>query len=1546
MAEELAKAKRSLSAFKGQFTQRYKVFETGLVTYKKSPEVEENWTNLDNAFQKVKQSYDKLEDAFTDVEILDPEADLEGQARVTIKNMEDVTKEYSKAAEIRAKQKLLDTEDRGQMRRQLDELRRQMEAQSIGGAGGTEAAAPRVVARSVDSLKPDQLTKSMKPEEFRVWRRKFMDWFGPSNFHTLSVDNQIVFLRSVMEAELINQVDFEGATTIQVALDRVEAVFMMAHPLLNRRVAFFNMKQAEGQPMSEHIIALKLAALEADVDSMSAEDHKASRIISSCTEGELLTKLLDMKPAVDNKPTVVELEKVVADFEARKISEGLLIGGGAKSRRVKNDKDKCWKCQQKGHFARECTFPKDKLQCKICNTKGLHNTFEGCQGKEKKERYPKGEKEKKKKKKKAKNRRSQTPGPGGDGSATETDNEESSTEQEDHNRRVVARRIVAKSARRVMARRLVARNANNQPVQEIRRVTAKCRQQGVPSYPTPSIEVGVRTSRAQKTSVKVYAIPDTGCTATVLSSREAARCKLKVDKNVDINLSDAAGKRMKTHGLTTMFINSIDGTLKKIEAIVSPDLSDPCLVSWKDLIELQYLPENWPCIKPRVRKTEATHKKAQQLEEVDGELPEEEESEDDGEKPWPPEEWGKEITDVIKEYLHLFKNKLGVESRIKAPPMDIVFKEDAVLPQTTHIRQIPVHLRAMADECVEDALKGGIIEKTIDGEACAPAHFVEKYDAEGNITGVRLVCDLKRLNNSVKRSAVCFPTGNDIWNQVDQGSKRFFKMDLTSGYHQVELSQEARKYFNFILPQGRFRYTSAPMGFVSSGDWFNQLTDRVLKGIPGTQKEVDDILGQAVDNASLAVQLREILKRCHENNITLSKKKMEVGDDVHFAGFRVGVAGCRPDPSKIVALKNFKTPTNPTEVRSFLGAVNQMSCWWPDLSQHCVNLRKLTEHGTAWNWLSEHEEEFQKIKDVLSDSANLAPYDPKRKTELLTDASRLGLGFVLIQFDEVSKRWRLIRAGSTALKKAQKRYPPIQLELLGLAWALQSCRYYLRAHPGFMVKTDHNPLVGLLKRDIRDTSDKLQPLLEACSMYNFKIEYIPGKKNKVADLLSRNPLWGNGPTILDQCGRVIAEDETLKRIREDPRISEILKAASASLSYKEAVKAKLDGLNADEVKKLPHEHGARGLQKWWNTIGVLDDKEDTIMVMDGHRIVVPLGARKAILSLLHVPHMATAKTRKAAAKRYFWVGMADEVKKMCEQCQTCRERGPSRPEEPLGMPIPKAAMDPMEMIGLDIGQFSGTKYLICVDRYSGYPLVGKLGKTSSTKEVIKMIQGWFRTFGYAKRARHDDGPEFRDKFVAWLTQVGCKSEVSSAYNPTSNGLAEAGVKNVKSLLKKCFDSKECFETALAEFRIAPREDGYSPAELFYKRHVRGLLPELPRKLNVEEAERARDKVQEKAAAQRQTRSTSKILGMGQKVWLQDQQTKRWTIGGVIKSIRNGGRSYVVETDNGAAYLRNRRFIKASSSQVKQVALRVQHHKDGDTTKKKKKVSFKLEVSFQ
>ena len=127
-----------------------------------------------------------------------------------------------------------------------------------------------------------------------------------------------------MEAELVDQVNLDDATSIDMALARVEQEFKKTHPLLNRRVTLLTMKQPEGQLMSDYLVAFKQVGKKADVESISPEDLKAVLIISSCTNKELVTKLLEMNPTVADKPTVVELEKVINDFEVRKKSEELL----------------------------------------------------------------------------------------------------------------------------------------------------------------------------------------------------------------------------------------------------------------------------------------------------------------------------------------------------------------------------------------------------------------------------------------------------------------------------------------------------------------------------------------------------------------------------------------------------------------------------------------------------------------------------------------------------------------------------------------------------------------------------------------------------------------------------------------------------------------------------------------------------------------------------------------------------------------------------------------------------------------------------------------------------------------------------------------------------------------------------------------------------------------------------------------------------------------------------------------------------------------------
>ena len=108
-------------------------------------------------------------------------------------------------------------------------------------------------------------------------------------------------------------------------------------------------------------------------------------------------------------------------------------------------------------------------------------------------------------------------------------------------------------------------------------------------------------------------------------------------------------------------------------------------------------------------------------------------------------------------------------------------------------------------------------------------------------------------------------------------------------------------------------------------------------------------------------------------------------------------------------------------------------------------------------------------------------------------------------------------------------------------------------------------------------------------------------------------------------------------------------------------------------------------------------------------------------------------------------------------------------------------------------------------------------------------------------------------------------------------------------------------------------------------------------------------MQEAYTAQRQTRSGSKPLVMGQRVWLQEQESKKWSIGGVIKSIRDNGRSYVVETDGGAAYLRNRRYIKASTATARRNVVGASIADVDKATvkgKKRKGVRFQLAVQFK
>ena len=171
-----------------------------------------------------------------------------------------------------------------------------------------------------------------------------------------------------------------------------------------------------------------------------------------------------------------------------------------------------------------------------------------------------------------------------------------------------------------------------------------------------------------------------------------------------------------------------------------------------------------------------------------------------------------------------------------------------------------------------DKLEGlGIIEKVQgSSEWISPMSFAPKPDGS-----VRLVADLVHLNRYVKRPYHPFQSPKDILAQIDANAKFFACFDAKSGYWQVELEEESRRYTTFITEWGLYRYRRAPMGLASSGDVFCQRTDQALAGIGGMYKLVDDIIVFGKTKKELLDRIEQVFKRCEEHQITAIYTKFQ-----------------------------------------------------------------------------------------------------------------------------------------------------------------------------------------------------------------------------------------------------------------------------------------------------------------------------------------------------------------------------------------------------------------------------------------------------------------------------------------------------------------------------------------------------------------------------------------------------------------------------------------------------------------------------------------------
>ena len=233
------------------------------------------------------------------------------------------------------------------------------------------------------------------------------------------------------------------------------------------------------------------------------------------------------------------------------------------------------------------------------------------------------------------------------------------------------------------------------------------------------------------------------------------------------------------------------------------------------------------------------------------------------------------------------------------------------------------------------------------------------------------------------------------------------------------------------------------------------------------------------------------------NNLSLNPKKIQFkSQDCKFFGHRLTPKGIKPDPEKVKAIVEMKEPGCIQTLQSFNGMVNYLKQFSPVLTELSEPLHRLCKQDTVWAWESEQQEAFDKIKHAITTLPVLTYFDKNKDHIIQTDASKTGLGAVLLQDGQP------VVYASRASTITECRYSNIEKELLSVVFRLERLHYNTFGH-SITVQTDHQPLTSIWKKTIATSSPRLQRLLLRLAQYDVNIQYLRGKENVIADALSR-----------------------------------------------------------------------------------------------------------------------------------------------------------------------------------------------------------------------------------------------------------------------------------------------------------------------------------------------------------------------------------------------------------------------------------------------------------
>ncbi|GBG80459.1 hypothetical protein CBR_g30922 [Chara braunii] len=547
------------------------------------------------------------------------------------------------------------------------------------------------------------------------------------------------------------------------------------------------------------------------------------------------------------------------------------------------------------------------------------------------------------------------------------------------------------------------------------------------------------------------------------------------------------------------------------------------------------------------------------------------------------------IAKLLEEFKDLIESPTGVVPRPIQHRIEI--EPDSRTPKGAVYRMSPRELEELRKQLDELLEKGWI--RPSSSPFGAPVLFVPKKEGE-----LRMCIDYTGLNAITVKNAEPLPKIDDIFDRV-QGCKYFSKIDLKSGYHQIEVHPDDQYKTAFRTRYGHYEFIVMPFGLTNAPATFQRCMNDLFR--PWLDKFVvvylDDILVFSKTLQEHQGHLRMVLGKLREANFKINAKKCEWAKRQGlYLGHVLDGDGIKPEDSKIATIRDWPTPRTLTELRSFLGLANYYRKFVRNFSTIAAPLCRLLKKEAIWQWDKDCTSALKKLKRALIEYPVLKVADPSLLFVVTTGANQYGIGAVFQQDDGHGYRpVEFLSARMPCEKVATSTY---ERELYALRQALDHWKHYLLGRH-FKVYLDHETL-RWLKTQAKMTP-KLTRWAAEIDQFDFELKPVKGKYNVVADALSRRSDYFGavvhyldiGSDLQEKVKQAYAQDpiysHLLKRVREAPKTEPDYRTTDGLLFEKTNVFDRLCVPNSEEIRSLilGECHDTEGHFGWQKTLANL-----------------------------------------------------------------------------------------------------------------------------------------------------------------------------------------------------------------------------------------------------------------------------------------------------------------------------------------------------------------------